>query len=208
MNSTQFEQDLHIKDYIEVLYRRGGIAILFFMVVVLLVTVGSFLLEPVYRATVTILIDMESPNVLTATGMVALESQNYYSYKEYYQSQREIITSLSIIRKVFDEFSLGDSEDYASAKEPLKAFTKTISVEPVRDTRLVRLHVDNKDPVMAANIANRISKIYVERNLYYISRAELMNLLKNEYLKLEGRLAEYTKIYKHKHPRMIRLMAF
>ena len=32
-----------------------------------------------------------------------------------------------------------------------------------------------------------------------------MNLLKNEYLKLQAKLSEYSKIYKHKHPKMIRL---
>ncbi|GAF90672.1 unnamed protein product, partial [marine sediment metagenome] len=178
--------------------------------------------------TTTLLIDVESPDVLTTSGMVALESQNYYSYKEYYQSQKEIIASRSIARRVFNEFNLADTEEYTGKRNPIKGFLKTIGLnftgtwragkrdlikeflktvkaEPVRDTRLLKLHVDNKDPELAAKIANRIAEVYVRRNLYYISRDELMNLLKNEYLKLETRISEYSKVYKHKHPNMIRL---
>jgi succinoglycan biosynthesis transport protein ExoP len=95
--------------------------------------------------------------------------------------------------------------EFAKAKEPIKAFLKTVKVEPVRDSRLIKLYVDNKDPVLAAKIANRMADLFVKRNLYYISRSELMNLFKNEYLKLESKQAEYSKIYKEKHPAMIEL---
>ena len=199
------QTELNLKDYINVLRRRRGIIILFFVTTVLVVTVGSIIMTPIYRATSIVLIDIESPDVLTATGTVTLESQGYYTYKEYYQSQKEIITSRSIARRVFEEFNLGEKKEYKKAKDPIKDFLKTIKVDPVRDTRLLELSVENKDPVLAADITNRMGEIYVKRNLYYISRAELMNLLKNEYLKLETKLSEYSKLYKDKHPKMIRL---
>ncbi|MCX5686372.1 MAG: polysaccharide biosynthesis tyrosine autokinase [Candidatus Omnitrophica bacterium] len=195
----------HMKDYLNILRRRRGIAILFFITTVLVVLLGSFIMKPVYRAKATLFIDLENPNILTASGMVELQSQNYYSYKEYYQSQKEILTSLPIIQKVFGEFGLADTREYSRAKEPIKKFLKTIRVEPVRDTRLLELYVENKNPELAAKIANRIAEIYVKRNLYYISKTELLNLLKNEYLKLESKLSEYSKIYKEGHPEMIRL---
>lgn len=198
-------EELHIKDYVDVLRRRRDIAILFFVMTVLVVSIGSFIMKPVYRATVTILIDPESPNVLTTTGAVELQSQNYYSYREYYQSQTELLTSYTLAKKVFDEFGLAKDAGYAKAKEPIKQFLKTIKVEPVRDTRLLRLNVDNPDPKTAAAIANRIAELYVLRNLYYISKNELMNLLKNEYLKLEAKMSEFEKVYRAGHPEMIKL---
>lgn len=205
MTDLTVNSELHVKDYLNILYRRRGVAALFFVTMVLTVVLGSFIMKPVYRAKAELFIDLENPNVLTASGIVELQSQNYYSYKEYYQSQKEILTSLPIIRKVFDEFGLADSGEYSRAKEPIKKFLKTIKIEPVRDTRLLELYVDNKNPELAAKIANRISEIYVKRNLYYISKTELLNLLKNEYLKLDSKLSEYNKIYKEGHPEMIRL---
>ncbi len=205
MDITKLQEDLHLKDYIDVLRRSRSTVILFFVMTVLVVTIGSFIMTPIYRATTTILIDPESPNVLTTTGAVELQSQNYYSYREYYQSQAEILTSYTLIKKVFDEFGLDKTREYAKAKEPIKEFLKTIKVEPIRDTRLLKLNVDNKDPEVAAKIANRIAELYVMRNLYYISKNELANLFKNEYLKLESKLSEYAKIYKEGHPEMVKL---
>ncbi len=205
MDILHIQDEVNLKDYINILRRRQGVIILFFITIVLVVTLGSFIMTPIYRAKATLFIDLESPNVLTASGIVEMQSQNYYSYKEYYQSQKEILTSLPIAQKVFDDFSLVNLPEYTNAKEPIKKFLKSVKTEPVRDTRLVELYVENKDPVLAAKIANRIAELFVKRNLYYISKTELLNLLKNEYLKLEARLSEYSKVYKEGHPEMIRL---
>ncbi|OGW93623.1 MAG: hypothetical protein A3K16_00815 [Omnitrophica bacterium RIFCSPLOWO2_01_FULL_45_24] len=199
------QKERHLKDYIEVLRRWRDIAITFFVSMVLLVTISSFIMKPVYRATLTMIIDPESPNVLTATGMVALKSEDYLSYKDYFQSQMMIMCSHSLAKKVFEDFKLGETKEYYKTKEPIKNFLKTIRVDPVPDTRLVKLSVDNKDPQLAANIANRMAELYVMQNLYYTSKVELSNLLKNEYLKLETKAAEYAKVYKEGHPEMIKL---
>lgn len=205
MNINNPVQEFHVKDYIDILYRKREIITIFFITVVLVVTLGSFMVRPVYRATVTLLIDPESPNVLTSTGMVSLQSPDYMAYKEYYQSQIEIITSQGLAKKVFDDFNLGSMPEYKKAKEPIKKFLKTIKIEPVRDTRLLKLHVDNNNAELATKIANRMAELYIKRNLYYISKNELSNLLKNEYLKMQARLSEYSNVYKEGHPEMIKL---
>lgn len=196
---------LPFHELVDIFYRRQKVIVTFFLTVVLVVGIQSFLMTPVYKATATILIDEESPNVLTTTGTVALQSPDYLSYKEYYQSQIEILTSKSLARKVFGDFRLGERKEYADAKEPVRVFLRNVKVEPVRDTRLALLSVEDRDPILAAQIANRMADLFVKRNLYYISRNELMNLFKNEYLKLESKLNEYSKIYKDKHPKMIEL---
>jgi capsular exopolysaccharide synthesis family protein len=204
----KFQQSIenpHLRNYFDILLRRREIIVTFFVTVVLLVGIGSFIIRPVYRATATLLIDVESPNILTASGSVAMGSENYYTYKEYFQSQMEIITSRPIARQVFNELGLGNARAYRRAKDPIKSFLKSITVEPVRDTRLLKLHVENKDPVLAEKTANLMARTYVMRNLAYISKNELLNLLKNEYLKLQTKLSEYNKIYKDEHPEMIKL---
>ena len=97
------QENTHFSYYVDILRRRSGPAVLFFITTVLAVAIGSFIIEPVYRAKTTLLVDLESPNVLTTSGIVEMQSQNYFSYKEYYQSQQEIITSLPIIKRIFEE---------------------------------------------------------------------------------------------------------
>ncbi|MBN3038436.1 MAG: polysaccharide biosynthesis tyrosine autokinase [Candidatus Omnitrophica bacterium] len=202
---ADYVKEAHLSDYLKIIKRRKNVLLIFFLVTVTVVTTGSFLMQPVYRATATILVDLESPNVLTASGSVALENSNYYTYKEYFQSQKEIVRSRSIAKEVFEEFDLGRIDKYSKTKDPIDKFLKDIRVETVRDTRLFLLQVDNEDPKLAAEMANRIAELYVARNLAYIAKSEVINLLKNEYLKLQARLSEYSKVYKHMHPKMIRL---
>jgi len=201
----QNQPEIYLSDYLRIIKSRRQLVATFFFVTVFVVTIGSFLMRPVYRATVTLLVDEESPNVLTASGSVALGNPDYYSYKEYLQSQKEIIKSRSIARQVFDELKLGESKEYRNSRDPIKDFLKSVNVEAVRDTRLLNLYVENKSPKLAADIANRLAAVYVVRNLAYITKSEIINLHKNEYLKLQTKLAEYSKVYKDKHPKMIRL---
>jgi len=201
-----YQPDAHINDYIYIIKRRKNVFLTFFLLVVGIVTVVSFLTVPVYEARVTVLIDMESPNVLTTTGnAVAFGSTNYYAYKEYFESQKEIVQGREVIQQVFDEFKLEEHKDYRNSKEKLDKFSDKIKVEPVRNTRLLRLYVEDKNPQLAAQLANRIAEVYVQRNLLYITKSEVIELHKNEYLRLQRKLSEYSKVYKAKHPKMIRL---
>ena len=202
---SQYQQNNYFDDYLRVIHNRKNIIAIFFVTTVLIVTIGSFLMKPIYRATATLLIDIESATVFTSSDSVALGTPNYYAYKEYFQSQKEMVKSRGIVKQVFNDLNLKEAKAYRKSDDPIKKFLKTINVEAVRDTRLLLLHVDNQEPKLAADIANRIASIYVMRNLAYITKSEELNLLKNEYLKLQDKLSEYTKIYKHKHPKMIRL---
>lgn len=205
MNMEYFQGSINFNDYLRVLVNRKKVIAVFFITTFVAVTIGSFIMKPIYRATATLLIDVENPKVLTASGNVSMGSADYYAYKEYFQSQSEILQSRSIARQVFNEFNLGSAKKYRRSKDPIKDFQKNISVEPIRDTRLLKLNVDDNNPELAAALANRLAETYVMRNLFYISKSEVINLLKNEHLKLQTKLSEYSKVYKDKHPQMIRL---
>lgn len=205
MDFSSLQENQQVKDYIDVLRRRRDVILTFFVTTVVVVALGSFLMRPVYRAKTTLLIDVESPNVLTASGSMAMASPDYYTYKDYLQTQIEIITSRPLAHQVIDELKLMDLKTYARSRDPVRKFLKAIKVEPVRDTRLIDVYVSNKNPQLAAKITNRLAEIYVRRNLVYISKSEFLNLMKNEYLKLQSKLSEYEKIYKEDHPEMIKL---
>ncbi len=200
-------EGLILSNYLEVLRRRRNIVIFFFCLTVVIAGIVTFFTKPVYRATVTLLIDVESPSVLSGGGIDAGTQgyATYGSYREYYKSQMGIITSTPILEQVFKEFDLSSLEKYREEKEPLKEFAKTVSVKPVKESRLLKLNANSKDPSLAKKIANRIAEIYIQHNLAYISKSEWLNLLKNEYLRLKAKLFEYSKIYKESHPEMIRI---
>lgn len=199
------EIEINLSDYIAIIRRRCWVILTFFIVVVCVVTIATFLQTPMYKATATVLIDEESADVLGASGGLTMGSPGYVSYREYYQTQLEIIKSRSIAKDVFSALSLSNTAEYSAAKDPIKKFLRKLKVEPSRNTRLVYIGYEDKDKELAARIANMIANIYAARNLIYISKNENVNLIKNEYLKLQSKYQEYTKIFKEKHPKMVRL---
>jgi uncharacterized protein involved in exopolysaccharide biosynthesis len=49
--------------------------------------------------------------------------------------------------------------------DPVEVFLRAVSVEPVRNTRLVEIQVEDPDPKLAADIANALAGAYVHQNL-------------------------------------------
>ncbi|MCA9404224.1 MAG: polysaccharide biosynthesis tyrosine autokinase [Candidatus Omnitrophica bacterium] len=241
-NQFQFEdpeEEIHLSDYWRIIRRHKWKVVTVFLVIVTAVTVKTVLTTPIYRASATLFVDQESSNVVTVSeNSVGLGGGGYANYKEYFQSQKAIITSRSLLEPIFRDFRLGadprfdtvvqpadqfswadqlrelivtltgvsleTGPKYPVHSDPVDKFRQSVSVEEVSGTRLLRLSVENKDPVLAAEIANRIAQDFVERNLAYISKSEILDLHKNEYIKLKAQLDELSKVYKHKHPKILR----
>ena len=202
----QTEESIDIREYLRVIIHRKWIIITFFVVTVVTVTIGTLLQTPIYRATATLLIDMPPKDVVAMSGENAvLDSPGYMAYREYYQTQLEILKSSAIAKQVFADLALTNNPDFAGSKDPIEVFVKRIKIEPIRDTRLANVSFDDKDKELATRIVNYLSTVYTQKNLAYIAAGENLNLLKNEYIKLQSVYSEYSKRYKDKYPKMVRL---
>jgi uncharacterized protein involved in exopolysaccharide biosynthesis len=91
------------------------------------------------------------------------------------QMGREAGTSIGPLQAFVSQFKknihllLGKEPEPQSAEEKLtqliqKLRTK-IKIDQVRDTRLLKVNVEDHDPVMARNIANSLAKVYIEYNV-------------------------------------------
>lgn len=298
MHISYLSKDIHIKDYLTILRRRKWIAISFFLITVTSVTIATFLQKEVYRATATVIVDAESPDVLSVKDVIKLGETNYFAYRDYIETQQEIIRSRRTAHYVIKNLNLQNKEEIKKAKDPIEALLKKLHVELVRDTRIVKIQADDEDPKLASLIANEFAKVYADSNIAlkmkmssqaqawlkdevekqkqkvaeselklqdYKERNNIVNitsqentindalgnlnasyldvqkrgikaettyrslvdkegdvtlenlpalltdnstlqLLKEDYLRQEALLVEYKKVYKHKHPKMIRLL--
>ena len=79
---SQFEKgqkDIHLKDYLFILFNRKWIVISFFVFTVTIVSFATFMQKPVYRATASVVVDAETPNVLSSVNEVLrLGESNYF----------------------------------------------------------------------------------------------------------------------------------
>ena len=178
------------------------------VVTVVIVVVGTWLQTPIYRATATVLVDMETPSVLsvsTSRDESTVAQTNYMTYSDYYRTQMEIATSRSMAEKVFHTLRLENRPEYKEKPDPIRVLLERVKVEPIKQTRLLRIHVEDEDPQSAARIANEFATSLSLENLNRTSAAEYLTLKKNEYLKLQAKEMELSKRYKNQHPTMVRL---
>ena len=106
-SSTTGEDSGRLKHYLHVFIKRKWVVILFALSVFAAVAYQTNRQIPEYEATVTIMIERKPPRVLAGTAeVVELGSSNYWSNKEYYQTQYRIIESKVISTRVVKKLGL------------------------------------------------------------------------------------------------------
>jgi len=108
------EEGPHLRDYLNVVLRRKWIVILFFLSVVVTVTLSSYLTKPVYKSTAVIKIDKENPNILTFKDVQVVDPD-----ENYYETQYMILESRNLAKRTIQKLSLYKYPDFnPDAKEP------------------------------------------------------------------------------------------
>ena len=184
------EDKLDIVEYWRSITKRKVSIIAFGLAVALLAAVVVFVMTPIYRSTVTVLIEANKSKVLSIEDVYSGISQN----REYFQTQIEIIKSREVAiktivktklweREEFDPRPKGDSfvasllssvgfadekkewTEEALAEAIFAHFSKNLVIEPVRLSQLAKISFDSKDPVLSALVANTLADVYIESDL-------------------------------------------
>lgn len=115
----------------------------------LLAGAGAYLVskiqQPVYEATATLLI-YELP------GSGASEYNAILSSERLARTYSEILTKRPVIQEVADQLGMQELD------------TDLITVQPVRDTQLIDITVEDNDPELAAAIANTLMDVFSQQN--------------------------------------------
>ncbi len=100
------EQEIHLRDYFRVLQKHKVIIGLFFIVTVVVVTIATLRMVPIYKASTQVLVEKNQNTSLMGGGF-------YNSYDpEFYETQYQLIKSQNVARKVVQLLNL--SEIYAT----------------------------------------------------------------------------------------------
>jgi len=148
--------ELELRDYIEVLLRQKWIIILVFLVAAISAGVGAlYLVKPVYQATALLMISKPryqvefEPKIKTSLPLeVSIET-----YKN-------LIRSADLERKVIKELGL----DQPPNELTIEALDKMISVEAVPKTDLIRISIKSDVPGKAKEIVNTWIALFIEEN--------------------------------------------
>jgi capsular exopolysaccharide synthesis family protein len=121
--------------------------------------------KEIYRATATVIVDVETPEILSVKDVVKLGEPNYLAYRDYIETQQEIIRSRRIAYNVMKNLKLSQRKEFQKAKDPIECLLKKLRVELVRDTRILKINIDDENPKLAALMANEFAKVYENSNI-------------------------------------------
>ena len=187
MSNTAVEV-IDLTYYWQIIRRHGKKIIALSAVVGLVAALVSLAMTPVFRGKSTLLIESQEAKVLSIEEVYGLPSAS----SEYLLTQFEILKSRELARRVVIDLGLVDNPEFnpyhelnkksfslkgmlfGEGEEPTKEevlsattdrFWKSVTIEPIRKTQLVKLSVDSESPEIAMKGANALADAYIESQL-------------------------------------------
>jgi polysaccharide biosynthesis transport protein len=183
----------NLLSYLAVLRKRRWTVLVisvFVFIAVLLVTLKE---TPLYEGKALIEIEKENPNIVTADDLFGVDSVNdtfletQYKVLQSDSLARRVIRSLSLDhlqefnpprhwwslplgKPPSDPESTGDATatpppDSNAEYNALRVFRERLDIEPWKQSRLVEVTFQSRDPVLAARIVNSLASNYIDQNL-------------------------------------------
>ncbi len=128
-----------------------------------------YVVPPTYRASVTLLIEDSKSKIVAIDEVNEGPNKN----REYFQTQAELIRSLTVAQRVVRSLNLAQDPSFAPAvaaargdasqveTRVIEALLGRLSVDPVRLSQLVKVSYDGRDPRLAATIVDAIARTYI-----------------------------------------------
>ncbi len=193
------ESKLHFLDYWRVIRVRYGIILLAFLLVVITTGVTTYYMPRQYRSSVF----MQISNRMQSLPLFGGDDGGSRNIDTAFTStQFEILQRKEILYPVLRE--LGLAQRWGEPGKPMPeefAFNKlrgSMEVRAVRGTDLIQVDVYSEIPAEAAEIANKIADVYVQRriDLYRDTQQAALGTLDDEVDKAEKETAELrNKLY-------------
>jgi capsular exopolysaccharide synthesis family protein len=192
MEPSATVESIDLLSYWQILVRRRWVVFLAVFALGLAALVASFLTTPLYRATATLQIERQTPEILNFQD-VARTDYAWAAYNDFYQTQYKVIASTPVARKAADRLRLAAHPDFAVGENDspgllarLKAMLPrkrgkpveqdpmdvvaarllgSLEVAPVRNSHLVHVSWTHADPELAADVANAVTDAYIQFNI-------------------------------------------
>jgi len=148
---------------------------------VTLITLWTLRQAKIYEATASVDIEQSTPQVLGSNVQEVVDStpSNYWFAREYYETQYKVIASRAVAQRVVDKLGLAtdlqffgldrspDKEQVARAlrsADPVALLQSRVRVDPVKDSHLVYIRVQDADPSRAALYANTVAQAFIDES--------------------------------------------
>ena len=196
-----------LRALLHVMLKRKWSIALVALIVLAVVAARTLRMEKTFTASVSLVIELHAPKVLgDQVQDVAESTASFWQSKEFFETQFRILKSHAVAERVVRKLALDRDEGFLRVRriaEPearrkamvsadaVAVLRSRMKVDPVRDSRVVNVLVDDDDPQRAALIANAVADEFIAFNLEEkrgTSRSA-SEWLRDQIEQLQGRLA-------------------
>lgn len=184
------DNPIDFKKYIGILYKHRWLVLAVMAMVVCVGMVHTLLQTPIYRGNATIEIKRDVANL---SGLAGLDTREAGASIEFYQTQYELLKSRALAERIVAKLRLAEQPDFMTSRksllqrltggfisssqaqqqiDPKAAQARAIrrvmgglSVQPVRNSRVVQVSYDSPSPKYAQLVANGAVAAFVEMSL-------------------------------------------
>jgi len=160
-----------VREYWRIIRKHQWMVLATLVVLVAIVSIGTFMSRPVYRAEAKIEIGKETERVLAGQRIMEVETANVFN-PFYLQTQVDILRSRDIARRVIQRLNLGSHEDFKTKEldslpenekdvRIVNTFQGRYDVSVGRQSRVVSVSFDAYSPKLAAEVANSVAAEYI-----------------------------------------------
>jgi capsular exopolysaccharide synthesis family protein len=165
----QPEVRLHFLDYWRIIRIRKAIIITVFLITAIIATAVTLLLPESYASTAQIRIEPDIVADISGVG----NHVTYAGYDPYFiQTEFEVIQDRVVLGKVVEDLNLNEvwgkryfGGETIKTTEAMEFLKRRMSLNPVRNTKLIGITVFSEDNKEAARIANKIAEAYRDYRL-------------------------------------------
>ena len=190
-----------LRDFLHVIFKRKFQILLFFVVTVCVVTVGTFITEPIYKANAHILVKMGRENLYIPTNSTNNQIINFKG-DDQINSEIELLKSRSLAEKVIKSIGLNTIYKNLDETDAVLKFQNSLSIEGIKKSSVITIGFKHKDPKMAATIINTLVNGYLDQHLLVHKTPQSYNFFKEQSQVLKNKLEaaeDGLKAFKKKH---------
>jgi capsular exopolysaccharide synthesis family protein len=182
------EDEIDLLAYWQMLVKRRWLVLGVMATGLALALLVTLLTPPVYRASTTLQIDRETMQIVLVEGVTSGEADS----GDFFQTQYELLKSRALAERVTNRLHLANSPALeniagrswfdrmlqslrprsaapagkgADAAHAVQVVQRGLEVEPIRNSRLVRLSYSSGDPRLSARIANAFAAEFIAQHL-------------------------------------------
>ncbi|HEX4854366.1 polysaccharide biosynthesis tyrosine autokinase [Arenimonas sp.] len=194
-DNAENSDEINLLDYWRIIVKRRWTVLGVLAIVLATTLVGTLLMTPVYRASTTVQIERDTIKVVEVEGFTPTESpadrdfyQTQYELLKSRSLAQRVISQLDIASDpAYQDMTApspwkallggGDEDEETLSADELASkeqrdqtrmtnwFLANLSIEPVRNSRLVRVHFDSEDAEFSRRVVNAVAEAYIASNL-------------------------------------------